>query len=92
MRALLKTLIRLQRGEGEGRPLLAFADVTVAGTLTVRSLRVLRSKDGEPYVAFPMRRSPNGAFFEVVSPATPKAREEIKKAVLRAFGRARGAA
>lgn len=85
MKARLKTTIRPHHSTSGARELLAFADLSVCGTLVVRGLRVLRKKDGEPYVAFPMRRASGGAFFEVVSPATPKAREEIKKCVLRAF-------
>ncbi len=91
MKGTLKTTIRPHHSTVGARELLAFADLSVCGTLIVRGLRILKKKDGEPYVAFPMRRASGGAFFEVVSPATPKAREEIKNAVLRAFksGRSR---
>ncbi len=89
MSALLRASVRPYHDAKGARELLAFADLAVAGLLIVKGLRVLKSKaTGEPYVTFPMRRSSGGAFFEVVSPTTPKAREEIKKTVLRAFGRA----
>lgn len=89
MSAPFKATVRPHHDAGGARELLAFADLSVAGLLIVKGLRVLRKKDGQPYVSFPMRKSSAGAFFEVVSPATPKAREEIKTAVLRAFSRAK---
>lgn len=92
MGAALKAAVRLFGDATGARELLAFVDLTVGGLVTARGLRVLKRKDGEPYVAFPMRRTKGGAFFEVVSPATPRAREEIKKAVLRAYRRAAGSA
>lgn len=85
MNAPLKASVRLYGDSSGARELLAFADLTVAKLLVARGLRVLKKKDGEPYVAFPMRRAKGGSFFEAVSPATPAAREEIKKAVLRAY-------
>lgn len=85
MKGVLKAGIRLFSDDSGKRELLGFADLAVAGLIVARGLRVLKKKDGEPYVAFPMRRSKAGSFFEVVSPATPKARELIKTAVLRAY-------
>lgn len=84
----LKAVVRLHKDDSRGRTLLAFADLRLDG-FEVRGLRVLEGKDG-PYVAFPMRRSAGGAFFEVVRPLTPAAREAAKEAVLRAYKRAAG--
>jgi stage V sporulation protein G len=81
-----KAVVRLHRDESRGRTLLAFADLRLAG-FEIRGLRVLEGKQG-PYVAFPTRRSAGGGFFEVVRPLTPKARDEAKKEVLRAYKRA----
>jgi stage V sporulation protein G len=66
--------------------LLGFADLRVDG-FELRGLRVLQGKEG-PYVTFPTRQSSGGGFFEVVRPLTPKAREDAKAAVLRAYKRA----
>lgn len=82
----LKAVVRLHRDDSRGRTLLAFADLRV-GEFEVRGLRVLEGKEG-PFVAFPTRRSAGGAFFEVVRPLTPDAREQAKEAVLRAYKRA----
>lgn len=87
---MIKAVVRLHRDESRGRTLLAFADLRVDG-FEVRGLRVLEGKDG-PYVSFPTRRSAGGGFFEVVRPLTPRAREEAKQAVLRAYKRAAAAA
>ena len=86
----LKAVVRLHRDDSRGRILLAFADLRVGG-FEVRGLRVLEGKEG-PYVSFPTRRSAGGAFFEVVRPLTPAAREQAKEAVLRAYKRAAGKA
>lgn len=85
--AALKAAVRLY---GDDDRLLGFADLTVAGLVVAKGLRVLKKKDGEATVAFPMRKSKGGGFFEVVSPASAEARETIKTAVLRAYKKAAG--
>ena len=77
----MKAVVRLHRDDSRGRTLLAFADLRV-GDFEIRGLRVFEGKAG-PYVAFPMR--PSG--YAVVRPLTPKARDQAKEAVLRAYKR-----
>ena len=67
-----------------GSSLKAFVDVIVNGTVLVKGVRVVESKNGL-FVAMPKQQAKNGRWYETVSLLSDEAKQELQETVLDAF-------
>jgi DNA-binding cell septation regulator SpoVG len=73
--------------------LLAFAELTIGGAFTIKSIRVLAKREGSladraPFVVFPAERRKGPArdrWFDVAHPCTPAARAAALAAIVGAY-------
>lgn len=81
---------------GKRMRLLAFAELTIGGAFTIKSIRVLARREGteeerRPYVVFPAeRRLMPGArdkWYDVAHPCSPEARAAALSVILAEYAR-----
>ena len=65
----------------------AYADVTIAGCLLVKGLRVVEGAGGGLFVAFPAQRGRDGRYHELLVPLDAETRDYIRTTVIEAFKR-----
>ena len=79
--------------------LLAFAELTIGGAFTIKSIRILAKREGtdeerHPYVVFPAerRKAPDvrDKWYDVAHPCTPEARAAAMAVILAEYTRALG--
>lgn len=75
------TEVRLNKTDGKDNQ-LAYGSITLDGDFIVAGIRVITSKDGNLFVAFPSRKSLNGEYKDVCYPITKELREEVNMKVL----------
>jgi len=69
--------------------LKAYAIIIVDRSLVIRDVKVIRGPKGY-FVGMPYRKQANGAFFEIVSPITGKARKLLEERVLDEYEKVTG--
>lgn len=76
--------------------LLAFAELTIAGAFTIKSIRVLAKREGtpeerKPFIVFPAERrkgSLRDRWYDVAHPCSPEARAAALSAITEAYEKA----
>ncbi len=74
---------RLTRLDGTGST-KAYCDVSISGALVIKSFKVVDGKKGL-FVSMPREQGKNGQWYDMVTPLTKEAREELVEAVLDAY-------
>lgn len=77
---------RLTHLSGEGAT-KAYCDLTIANTLVVKGLSVIKGKRGL-FVNMPRERGKDGQWYDAVIPITREARQQITETVLAAYRQA----
>jgi stage V sporulation protein G len=72
---------------GLGGRTRAYADITIAGCLVVKGLRVVEGAGGGLFVAFPAQRGRDGRYRDLVVPLDAATRDYIRTTVIEAFKR-----
>ncbi len=75
---------RLYRMPGETVATKAFADISIAGAVVVKGLRVVRGNKGL-FVGMPRKPGKDGTWYDTVRPMTKEARASLVSTVLDAF-------
>ena len=75
------TEVRLKKREGDER-FLASGSITFEGEFVVSGIKVMKSKEGELFVAFPSWKNSDGQYKDVCFPMNKALREDIHLAVL----------
>ena len=65
----------------------AYADITIAGCLLVKGLRVVEGSGGGLFVAFPTQRGRDGRYHDLLVPLDAETRDYIRSTVIEAFKR-----
>jgi stage V sporulation protein G len=65
----------------------AYADITIAGCLLVKGLRVVEGAGGGLFVAFPTQRGRAGRYHDLLVPLNAETRDYIRTTVIEAFKR-----
>ena len=74
-------LFRLDNGSA----LKAFADISIAGQVLVKGVRVVEGKDGNLFVAMPQQQGKDGRWHETVTLLSDEFKESLQEIVLEAF-------
>ena len=74
-------LFRLDNGSA----LKAFADISIAGQVLVKGVRVVEGKDGNLFVAMPQQQGKDGRWHETVTLLNDEFKESLQEIVLEAF-------
>ena len=74
-------LFRLDNGSA----LKAFADISIAGQVLVKGVRVVEGKDGNLFVAMPQQQGKDGKWHETVTLLDDELKESLQGVVLEAF-------
>ncbi len=94
----IKAAVRIFESEAGAAALLGFADLTVGGAFTIRSIRILRSKSdegGQPghiFLSFPAKPGKGekqNQWYEIACPVTTEARRAAQEAILAAYEKAK---
>ncbi|MBR4760935.1 MAG: SpoVG family protein [Lachnospiraceae bacterium] len=75
------TEVRLKKREGDER-FLASGSVTLEGEFVVSGIKVMKSKEGELFIAYPSWKNSDGQYKDVCFPMSRTLREDITVAVL----------
>ena len=74
-------LFRLDNGSA----LKAFADISIAGQVLVKGVRVVEGKDGNLFVAMFQQQGKDGRWHETVTLLNDEFKESLQEIVLEAF-------
>ena len=77
---------RMYRMAGSEAATKAFADISVAGAVMVKGLRVVQGSKGL-FVGMPRKPGKDGNWYDTVRPLTKEARASLVSTVLEAFGK-----
>lgn len=79
--------VRIIRPKDRASSVLAFADMTVDGGVTFRSMRLIRSReeDGKPVLRMPRAELKNGTYQDVYNPVSTEVRIQMTDAVISAL-------
>ena len=72
---------------GLGGHTRAYADITLAGCLLVKGLRVMEGAGGGLFVALPTQRGRDGRYHDLLVPIDAETRDYIRTTVIEAFKR-----
>lgn len=75
------TEIRLNKTDGSDNE-LAYGSITFEGNFVVSGIRVIKGKDGDPFVAYPSRKNSKGEYKDICFPMTKALREDIQIQIL----------
>lgn len=78
------TEVRLTKRQGEDR-MEAYGSITFDGDFVINGIKVMRSNEGNLYVAYPSRRNQNGDYKDICYPMTKALREDIHMKVMAKF-------
>lgn len=78
------TKIRVIRPKDRTSPVLAFADVELDGSVTLRDMRLLKSSEpgGEPWLKMPTKQTKAGTYQDVYNPINVETRKAMTAAVV----------
>jgi len=68
-----------------GGKTLAMADVTIAGSLTLKGFRIVAGKGGGLFVGFPSVKGRDGKWRDTVVPLDPETRTLIRDRIVEAY-------
>lgn len=80
--------VRIRLYNKENSKLKAIASVVIEDSFVVHDIKVLEGNQGY-FVAMPSKKTPDGKYKDVAHPLNTPTREELSKAVLQAFEKAR---
>ena len=66
------------------RPLRAFVDIIINGSLLIKGLRVMSSRNGM-FVSMPREQATDSKWYHTIRCLTPEIRNDITRIVLRAY-------
>ena len=75
------TEVRLKKREDKGK-ILASGSFTLDGEFVVSGIKVIRSEEGNLFIAYPSWKNSDGGYVDVCFPLTKTMREDITVAVL----------
>ena len=75
------TEVRLIKRAGEDK-MLASGSITLEDDFGVAGIRVMRSNEGNLYIAYPSRKDRNGEYKNICFPLSKSLREDIHMAVI----------
>lgn len=78
------TKIRVIRPKARTSPVLAYANVEIDGSVTLRDMRLLRSAEegGIPWLKMPTKQSKTGVYRDIYNPINNEARQAMSAAVV----------
>lgn len=84
------TKVRVIRPKDRTSPVLAFANVELNGSVTLRDMRLLRSSEegGAPRLKMPTKQSKSGAYRDIYNPISAEARQVMTDAVMKCLQKA----
>ena len=65
--------------------LMAVCDLNLGGDFAIQGVRVVKGKEGQPFVSLPSYQDRNGDYHEVAHPVTAQAREVTNRVVLKEY-------
>lgn len=71
---------------GTGGQGVAMGEITLDDAVTLRGFRIIAAKGGGMFVGFPSKKGGDGQWRELVIPVTKEARDQIRTALLDAWG------
>ena len=84
------TKVRVIRPKDRTSPVLAFANVELNGSVTLRDMRLLRSSEegGAPWLKMPTKQSKSGVYRDIYNPINAEARQAMTDAVMKCLQKA----
>ena len=84
------TKVRVIRPKDRTSPVLAFANVELNGSVTLRDMRLLRSSEegGAPRLKMPTKQSKSGVYRDIYNPISAEARQAMTEAVVKCLQKA----
>lgn len=84
------TKVRVIRPKDRTSPVLAFANVELNGSVTLRDMRLLRSSEegGAPRLKMPTKQSKSGVYRDIYNPINAEARQAMTDAVMKCLQKA----
>lgn len=84
------TKVRVVRPKDRTSPVLAFANVELNGSVTLRDMRLLRSSEegGAPRLKMPTKQSKSGVYRDIYNPINAEARQAMTDAVMKCLQKA----
>lgn len=84
------TKVRVIRPKDRTSPVLAFANVELNGSVTLRDMRLLRSSEegGAPRLKMPTKQSKSGMYRDIYNPISAEARQTMTEAVVKCLQKA----
>ena len=84
------TKVRVIRPKDRTSPVLAFANVELNGSVTLRDMRLLRSSEegGAPWLKMPTKQSKSGVYRDIYNPISAEARQTMTEAVVKCLQQA----
>ena len=84
------TKVRVVRPKDRTSPVLAFANVELNGSDTLRDMRLLRSSEegGAPRLKMPTKQSKSGVYRDIYNPINAEARQAMTDAVMKCLQKA----
>ena len=84
--------VRVRIVKNETSKIKASVSMTIDDVFVVHDIKVIDDNNGGYFIAMPSRKTPDGAFKDIVHPINTETREEIRDIVLKAFEDAKNAA
>lgn len=75
------TEVRLTKASAEDS-CLAYGSITFDGDFVVSGIRVIKNKEGTPFVSYPSRKSQSGEYKNICFPMKKALREDIEVRVI----------
>lgn len=82
--------VRIRVVKSETSKIKASASITIDGCFVVHDIKIIEGSEGY-FIAMPSRKTPEGAFKDIVHPLDTATRTELSDIVLKAFEEAKKA-
>lgn len=82
------TSIRIVRPKDRTSSVLAYVDIEISGSVTLRAIRMVKNKQDEYLLRMSGHKSKNGTYRDMFNPISTPARDEMTAAVVRVFEQA----
>ena len=85
------TSVKIRKVERENSRMKGIASVVVDNAIAIHDIRIIEGDNGL-FIAMPSRKTPDGQYKDVAHPLNTPTREELNKAVLAEFEKAKESA
>ncbi|MEE8206607.1 MAG: septation protein SpoVG family protein [Nitrospinaceae bacterium] len=69
--------------------LKAYAEITLDDSLTIKGIKIFEKENGGIFITFPAIQSKDKTFHDIVIPANPKIKKQIRDAVVEVYKKTR---